>query len=198
MKFLPGNEVIKKAFSRKGLYISGLALVITVISCVAVVYYWDYIAQLQGYGYLGVFIISLLATSIMVLPIPHAALVFTLGGVLNPALVGVTSGLGASIGAMTIYLTGYGGHSLFHNVNNGLYSRLMNWVQRRGSIAVFIMSAVFNPLFIPMTITLGILRFRLWKFFLLCWAGQTVKSLTLAYCGYFGLGILFRWLGISD
>ncbi len=198
MKFLPGNEVIKKAFSRKGLYISGLALVITVISCVAVVYYWDYIAQLQGYGYLGVFIISLLATTIMVLPIPHAALVFTLGGVLNPALIGATSGLGASIGAMTIYLTGYGGHSLFRNSNNATYSWLVKWIQRRGSIAVFIMSAVFNPLFIPMTITLGVLRFRLWKFFLLCWAGQTVKSLTLAYCGYFGLGILFRWLGISD
>ena len=197
MKSLLGNEIIKKAFSKKGLYISGLALVITLISCVAIVYYWDYIAQLQGYGYLGIFIISLLATSIMVLPIPHAALVFTLGGVLNPALVGVTSGLGASIGAMTIYLTGYGGHSLFRNSNDAIYSWLVKWIQRRGSVAVFIMSAVFNPLFIPMTITLGILRFRLWKFFLLCWAGQTVKSLTLAYCGYFGLGILFRWLGIS-
>ncbi len=197
MKFLPGIEVIKKALNRKGLYISGLALVITLFFFVAVVYYWDYIDQLQGYGYLGLFIISLLSSSIMVLPIPHAAVVFAMGGVLNPVLVGAVSGLGASIGAMTIYLTGYGGHSLLQNVNNGLYSRVMNWVQRRGSVAVFIMSAVFNPLFIPMTIAMGMLRFRLWKFFLLCWAGQTVKSLTLAYCGYFGLGILFRWLGIS-
>ena len=197
MKFLPGNEVIKKAFSRKGLYISGLALVITVISCVAVVYYWDYIAQLQGYGYLGIFIISLLATTIMVLPIPHAALVFTLGGVLNPALIGATSGLGASIGAMTIYLTGYGGHSLFRNSNDAIYSRLVDWTRRRGSLAVFIMSAVFNPLFIPMAITLGMLRFRLWKFFVLCWAGNTVKSLAIAYAGYLGLRSLLHWVGVE-
>jgi len=197
MKFLLRNEVMKKALAKKGLYISGLAIVITLLLCAVVVYYWDYIGKLQGYGYLGVFIISLFAGSIMVLPIPYVVVVFTLGGVLNPALVGAASGLGASIGALTIYLTGYGGHSLLHNVNNGLYSRLMNWVQRRGSIAVFIMSAVFNPLFIPMTIAMGMLRFRLWKFFLLCWAGNTVKSLAIAYAGYLGLRSLLRLLGVG-
>ena len=194
MKFLLG---MKKVFAKKNFYLSGLALVITLFFCVAVVYYWEYVNQVQGYGYLGIFIISLLAGSIMLIPLPYAAVVFTLGGVLNPALVGVASGLGASIGAITIYLAGYGGHSLLPNVNNSLYSRLMNWVQRRGSVAVFIMSAVFNPLFIPMTIAMGMLRFRLWKFFLLCWAGFTVKSLAIAYCGYFGLGTLLRWLGIN-
>lgn len=197
MKFLPGNEVIKKALKWKGLYISVLSLVITLLFCVAVVYHWDYIAQLQSYGYLGIFIISLLSSSIIVLPIPHVAVVFTLGGVLNPVWVGAASGLGASVGAMTIYLTGYGGHSLLRNINNGLYSRLMNWVQRRGSIAVFVMSAVFNPLFIPMTITLGMLRFRLGKFFLLCWAGQTVKSLAIAYAGYLGLRSLLHLIGVE-
>jgi len=194
MKFLLG---MKKVFAKKNFYLSGLALVITLFFCVAVVYYWEYVNQLQGYGYLGIFIISLLAGSIMLIPLPYAAVVFTLGGVLNPVLVGAASGLGASIGAITIYLAGYGGHSLLPNVNNSLYSRLMNWVQRRGSVAVFIMSAVFNPLFIPMTITMGMLRFRLWKFSLMCWAGFTVKGLFIAYCGYFGLGAVLRWLGIN-
>jgi len=194
MKFLLG---MKKVFAKKNFYLSGLALVITLFFCVAVVYYWEYVNQLQGYGYLGIFIISLLAGSIMLIPLPYAAVVFTLGGVLNPALVGAASGLGATIGAITIYLAGYGGHSLLPNVNNSLYSRLMNWVQRRGSVAVFIMSAVFNPLFIPMTIAMGMLRFRLWKFSLMCWAGFTVKRLFISYWGYFGLGALLRWLGIN-
>ena len=146
---------------------------------------------------MGVFIISLVAGSIMVLPIPYVAVVFTLGGVLNPALVGVASGLGASIGAVTIYLTGYGGHSLFRNYSDAIYSRMEGWIRRRGSIAVFVMSAVFNPLFIPMAITLGMLRFRLWKFFILCWAGNTVKSLAIAYAGYLGLRSLFSWIGVE-
>ena len=194
MKFLPG---VNKVLASKNFYISGLAILITLLLCVVVVYYWDYIAELQSYGYLGVFIISLFAGSIMVLPIPYVAVVFTLGGVLNPALVGVASGLGASVGAMTIYLAGYGGHGLFRNYNDAIYSRMVGWVQRRGSIAVFIMSAVFNPLFIPMAITLGMLRFRLWKFFVLCWAGNTVKSLAIAYAGYLGLRSLLHWVGVE-
>ena len=188
---------MKRVFTRKGFYLSGLALVITLLFCVVAVYYWDYVNQLQGYGYLGAFVISLIAGSILVMPIPYVAVVFTLGGVLNPALVGAASGLGASIGALTIYLTGYGGHSLFRNANDAVYSRLVDWARRRGSVAVFIMSAVFNPLFVPMTIAMGMLRFRLWKFFLMCWAGNTVKSLAIAYAGYLGLRSLLRLIGVE-
>ena len=194
MRFLAG---VNRVLASKNFYISGFAILITLVLCVIVVYYWDKIAELQSYGYLGVFVISLFAGSIMVLPIPYVAVVFTLGGVLNPALVGAASGLGASVGAITIYLAGYGGHSLFRNYNDAVYSRMVEWIKRRGSIAVFIMSAVFNPLFIPMAITLGMLRFRLWKFFVLCWAGNTVKSLAIAYAGYLGLRSLFHWIGVE-
>ncbi len=194
MKFPPG---VSGVFTSKNFYISGLAIVITILLSIVVINYREYIVELQSYGYVGVFIISLFAGSIMVLPIPYVAVVFTMGGVLNPALVGVASGLGASVGAMTIYLAGYGGHSLFQNYNDAVYSRIEGWIRRRGSLAVFIMSAVFNPFFIPMAITMGMLHFRLWKFFVLCWAGNTVKSLAIAYAGYLGLRSLFHLIGLE-
>ncbi len=194
MKFLAR---VNKVLASKNFYISGLAIVITLLLSIVVVNYREYIVELQSYGYVGVFIISLFAGSIMVLPIPYVAVVFTLGGVLNPALVGVASGLGASVGAMTIYLAGYGGHSLFRNYNDAIYSRIEGWVRRRGSLAIFIMSAVFNPFFIPMAITMGMLHFRLWKFFVLCWAGNTVKSLAIAYAGYLGLRSLLHLIGVE-
>ena len=194
MKFPPG---VSRIFTSKSFYISGLAILITVIFCSVVVYNWKYIVELQSYGYLGVFIISFFAGSIIVLPISYVAVVFTMGGVLNPALVGVASGLGASMGAVTIYLTGYGGHRLFRNYSDAIYSRIEGWVRRRGSLVVFLMSAVFNPFFIPMAITMGMLHFRLWKFFVLCWAGNTVKSLAIAYAGYLGLRSLFHLIGLE-
>ena len=194
MKFPPG---VSRVFTSKNLYISGLAILITIIFCSLAVYYWDYIIELQSYGYLGVFIISFFAGSIIILPISYVAVVFTMGGVLNPALVGAASGLGASMGALTIYLTGYGGHRLFRNYSDAIYSRIEGWVRRRGSLVVFLMSAVFNPFFIPMAITMGMLRFRLWKFFVLCWAGNTVKSLAIAYAGYLGLRSLFHLIGVE-
>ncbi len=196
MKFHQINEVVKKILTKKEFYIAGLALGITFTFGVITIYYWDYINRLQGYGYLGTFIISLFASSVLIMPIPYVVVVFTLGGILNPAFVGAASGLGASIGATSIYLTGYGGRNLFQNINDTLYCRLVNWARRKGPVAVFIMSAIFNPLFVPMAITMGMLRLHLWKFFLMCWAGNTVKSLVIAYGGYFGLRSLLRLIEI--
>lgn len=43
--------------------------------------------QLAAYGYPGVFLIALLANATVVLPAPGVAVVFAMGGVLNPLLV---------------------------------------------------------------------------------------------------------------
>ena len=182
----------------------------TVASCLVVVYYWEEIKYLQNYGYPFVFIVSFLAGCSLPNPAPYIVVVFTLSTVLNPALVGAISGLAAGIGGTLIYLFGRGGRKLFPKLailfpNTGTgtgtvarwTSRVVDWAQRRGSIVVFLMSAVFNPLFVPMALAMGTLRFRLLKFFFWCWVGNTVKSMLIAYCGYFGLGSLLRWFGMD-
>ena len=141
------------------------------------------------------------------MPTPYLVVTFTLSGVLNPALVGVASGLGAGAGGTLVYLFGRGGRRLFPRLGllppdldrppSPRVSRLLGWAERRGSLVVFMMSAMLNPMFAPMAITMGALRFRLAKFFLWCSAGNIVKSLFVAYLGYFGLGTLLRWLGVS-
>jgi len=143
---------------------------------------------------------------------------FVQAGLLHPALVGAAAGLGLGIGGTLLYLTGRGGRRFFpmsnvfaftdSNSNDAppsLMSRLLNRARipqimaiarRRGSLVVFLMSAAINPFFVPMAIGMGTLRFRAWKFFLACWAGQTVKSIGIAYFGYLGLGTFLRWLEI--
>lgn len=175
----------------------------TIAACAAVIYYWHYISPLQNYGYLGPFLFGFFAGSSLPMPLPYLVVTFTFGGVLNPALVGTASGLGAGIGGTLVYLFGRGGRRFFSNVRlfsvnetpSPRVSRFLNWAQKRGSVVVFIMSAMLNPAFAPMAITMGALRFRLLTFFLFCSAGNVVKSLFIAYCGYFGLGALLRWLG---
>ena len=205
-----GTGVVKIGSKRKYI-LGGLFLVLTLASCVALIYYWEEIEYLWRYGYPFVFLVSFLAGCSIPNPLPYIVVVFTLATKLNPALVGVTSGLGAGIGGTLLYLAGRGGGKLFFRIgflslNTGGTSpsaasrwtpRIVDWAQRRGGIVVFLISSVFTPIFAPAAIALGALRFRLWKFFLLCWAGNTVKSLTIAYAGYFGLGTLLRWLGIS-
>ena len=204
-----GTGVVKIGSKRKYI-LGGLFLVLTLAASVALIYYREEIKYLGGYGYPFVFLVSFLAGCSLPNPLPYIIVVFTVSSVLNPTLVGVTSGLGAGIGGTLVYLAGRGFFSKigFLSPNTGgtststsrasrWTSRIIDWAQRRGAIVVFIMSAVFNPIFAPAAIAMGVLRFPLWKFFVMCWAGNTVKSLIIAYSGYFGLGSLLRWLGIS-
>jgi len=103
-----------------------------------------------------------------------------------------------------VYLLGRGGRQLLpglrhysvdEQASNRLSARFVDLAQRRGSVVVFIMSAMLNPVFAPMAIAMGALRFRLIKFFIMCVAGNIVKAMVIAYAGYFGVGTLFRWLG---
>jgi len=189
--------ISEKSNSRKREYIVGaLALGLTIAACVAVVLYWDYIVQAEEYGYVGAFIISVFAGATVLVPIPGILVVFTLGSILNPALVGIVSGLGEAVGSIGIYLSGWGGQKAVQNLNHKLVNRFVDWIRRRGEIAVFLMSAILNPLFYPFTAIAGMLRFGLTKFFFLCWGGKTIKNTAIAYLGYFGLRSVLRWVGV--
>ncbi len=173
-----------------------MALALTVALCIAVVFYWDYIKQAEHYGYLGAFVISVLAGATVFVPIPGILVVFTLGSVLNPPLVGIVSGLGEAVGSIGIYFSGWGGQKAVQNLNHKFVNRFVDWLRNRGEIAVFLMSAVINPLFYPFTALAGMMRFGLTKFFFLCWAGKSVKNTMIAYFGYFGLRSVLQWVGV--
>jgi membrane protein DedA with SNARE-associated domain len=130
-----------------------------------------------------------------------------MGAVLNPLIVGILSGIGSGVGGTLIFLFGRGGRKLFSNVNFSYLDsdrvvvrwtgRIMHWARNRGSMAVFLMSAIFNPVFFPMAMAIGTSRYKLWKFFFMCCAGNIVKSLFVAYMGYYGLGWVLRMIGLN-
>ena len=214
---------IASTSSRRRYIFGGLFLGGIIAAFVVIIYNWQAISRFQNYGYLGLIIIGLLTGFSLPLPVPYMVVTFIFGGILHPALVGVASGLGLGVGGTLLYLTGRGSHKFFpmsdvfafaNDPSNDalpssrisrLLTRLLRWARiprimaiakRRGSLVVFLMSAAINPFFVPMAIGMGTLRFRLWKFFLMCWAGQTVKSIGIAYAGFLGLGIVLRWLQI--
>ena len=189
-----------KTGSAKTAYIVGITgIVVTSLMAVAVVYYWEYVQALEGYGYLGAFLISIIGGAIIVVPVPMLAVVFALGGVLTPYWVGIAAGLGETFGALTIYMTGHGaGTALFRSNGRlqGAYLRIMGVMERRGSLALFLLSAILNPFFYPAALAAGAMRFGVRKYFFITWAGKTIKGLTVAYAGYWGLRGVLRWLGM--
>ncbi len=175
---------------------------------VAVIIHWRDIGKLTAYGYLGAFFISLFGGGTIIAPIPMLPTVFALGTVMKPSFapylgpifVGIAAGLGDTLGGMTTYMAGCGGGAVALGRNNtrfqSMYARLEGWMRRRGGLVVFAMSALVNPFFYPIALTAGALRFGVWKFFLITWGGKTIKQISVAAAGYWGLGSLLRMFGV--
>lgn len=189
-----------KIGSPKAAYILGIiGVAVTLFMAVAVVYFWEFVRALEGYGYLGAFLISILGGATIIVPVPMLAVVFALGGVLTPYWVGVAAGLGESVGALIIYMTGHGAGTALFSTNGklqGAYLRIMRLMEQRGSLTLFLLAAVLNPFFYPAALAAGATRFGVRKYFLICFAGKTIKGLTVAYVGYWGLRGLLRMLGM--
>ena len=193
---------------RREYWIGVAGLVLTVGVIVAVILYFDDIQTLGGYGYLGAFLIGVFGGATYIAPVPMLPVIFVLGTVLKPSFapylgpvfVGAAAGLGETIGALTIYMTGYGGGAAIasskHAKVRAIYSRILGWMERRGSLILFIFSAVINPFFYPIAITAGATRFSLKKYILICIVGKTIKGITVAAAGYWGLGSILRALGM--
>ncbi len=176
---------------------AGISLTVTVVVCVLIIVHREYIDQVARWGYVGAFLINIAAAGTFVLPGFSAVLSFTLGGVLNPAIVGAVAGAGEAIGSTGVYFVGYGGGGLFGDRNSRIYLRFSNAVDRHGSKAVFVLASLITPFFYPFAIFMGMIRFGWVRFFLATWAGRTVKNMILAYLGYFGLAAILQWLGLN-
>jgi membrane protein YqaA with SNARE-associated domain len=154
------------------------------------------IERLKSYRYIGIFVISFLAYATVLLPAPGAAFVFTMGLAFkdvpfNTIRVALAAGSGAALGELSGYLAGLGGQAVLER--RAIYQKLTGWMEKRGAITVFLLSALPNPLFDLVGLIAGALRMSPWKFLFWCWVGETLKMLVFAASGAAGLD-LFQWL----
>jgi len=179
----------------KLLPIVGLLLIIGIVVGIFYFYqnYPERVEALKGYGYLGVFLISLTLNATIVLPTGNFLMLAALGAILPSAtMVGLAGGIGAAIGELTGYMAGYSGQAIVSRQK--VYTRLKGWVGKWGVLTIFLLSVA--PLFFDLAgIAAGVIRFPLWKFLLACWLGRTILYLVVAWGGAMGWGAVLRFLG---
>lgn len=166
------------------------ALLIVIGISVFVYLIRDKAEQLQGYGYLGIFLVAFLAYATVLLPAPGIAIVFTWGSIFHPAGIALAAGAGAALGELSGYLAGFSGQAVVEKA--AIYQRLTNFMQSKGGLAVLVLSAIPNPFFDLAGAAAGALKMPLLKFLLWCWIGETIKMLYIAYAGSSSLGELVR------
>jgi len=167
----------------KVLPILGIAIVIAI--SVGIVLYRDRIAELGVLGYPGIFVVSMIWNSTVLVPIPSFWTYFLLGTIptLQPALIGLAGGSGAAVGELTSYLAGYSGRVILQRRRLKIYTRVENWLKKWGLIVIFGFNLVpFFP-FDLVGIAAGAVRFPLWKFYLACLAGRTLSYGFIAFAG---------------
>jgi membrane protein YqaA with SNARE-associated domain len=180
-------------------------IVVTIAMAVGIIYYNDELNELQHWGYLGAFIISILGGATIIIPVPMLAVVFALGSAMDQiwqvAMVGLSAALGELIGALTIYMTGHGAGRVIVESRHGriqsAYEKLLGLMERKGPLVLFIVASVINPFFYPAALAAGALRFGIWKYSIIVLTGKIIKCMTVVYAGYYGLKSIFRAIGVN-
>jgi membrane protein YqaA with SNARE-associated domain len=192
-----GTPLPAPGWARKWLVpIAGLIFVIAITAGIFLFYraYPEKVKELQGYSYLGAFIISVTFNATLILPAGNIVVMVALGASLpmpGPIFVGLVGGTGAAIGEMTGYVAGRSGRDLLARGN--LYHRVERWVKKWGGLSIFVFSAI--PLVFDLVgIAAGAVRYQFWKFFLFCWLGRMLLYVTVITLAALGLRSFFPWL----
>ncbi|MBC8160716.1 MAG: DedA family protein [Roseiflexaceae bacterium] len=141
----------------------------------------DLIKQMGNYGYLGLFVVQLLASATLVLPSPTLGFAYLAGKVLDPWLVGLISGVAAGLGEITGYLVGVGGSEFAQR--NRYYPIIERYVRRWGIMTIFVLALIPSPVFDLAGIAAGTMRMPFWRFLLACSLGKTIRFIAVAWLG---------------
>ena len=139
----------------------------------------------KSLGYPGVVFLSFLGSVSMVLPVPALIAQCGVSTFLHPLVLGLLAGAGEAVGEVSGYAVGYGGGSVVEK--RSFYPKVKRWMERRGSVAVFLVCAIPNPFVDVVGVAAGGVRFPIRRFLLAAWVGKTVKGLMVAYTCHYGI-----------
>ncbi len=144
----------------------------------------DWMNQLASqFGYFGVFLVSLIGTVAIAIPIPYTLVILGLGAAgWDPLLLTISGGFGAALGEFAGYLLGYYGRRIISEERQRKMDYLLKILGKYSPVAIFFFALTPLPddlLFIP----LGILRYSIVKAFIPALAGKFLMCYILASFG---------------
>lgn len=159
-----------------------VALIFVIGLTVLLVLNRDSVKKLEGLGYPGIFLASMLTNATLILPIPGVLITSAMGAVFNPFWVAIASSSGATLGELSGYLAGFSGQAVVEKKK--WYEKIENWMKKYGDITILVLAFIPNPAFDAAGMTAGILKMPVHKFLIYCFIGKTLKMLAFAYGGF--------------
>jgi uncharacterized membrane protein YdjX (TVP38/TMEM64 family) len=170
-----------------------LAFVFVVGIVVVIFIFRHQVRHLSHLGYLGAFLIPLIANATIFVPIPGVWVIFAMGAIFNPFFLAIFAGLGAAAGELSGYLLGFSGQGLAER--SKLYDRVFGFMEsHRGwsGLIILVMAVIPNPFFDLAGIAAGTLKMPILYFYFFCALGSIIKMLAFAYGGSTALNLWFK------
>lgn len=162
---------------------------------------WAWMSDIvTNYGYTGAFFISIFGNFTVFFPVPYIITIYAFGATLNPLLLGIACGVGATIGEFSAYLIGRGGRRVLDDRYGKQLETAKKLVQNYGMTIIFLFAVLPLPddlILIP----LGMLRYNLKKAIVAMFLGKLVMCTAVAYAGRYSYSIIkdifvsSGWLG---
>ena len=191
------NKPVTDIKQKKSSVLTNILRVVALLAVVGITYYIfsirDRVEDFEAYGYPGIFLIALMANATVLLPAPGVAIIYAMGSVFIPFLVGLAAGTGGALGELSGYLAGFSGQAVIERTD--MYERFKPWVDKYGGWAILVLSAIPNPFFDVAGIAAGIGKMRMRTFLLSTWIGQLIKMTLFALAGKYSIEWITKLIG---
>ena len=168
---------------RKILHIAGVLALGLLLNVVVVSLPPAWFQGWGNYGYLGVFLVTLLANATVFVPVPDPGVVAKLAADLNVAGVAILGAAGSVTGETTAFLVGRAGKAVVEETRFYLWLKRQLRTPLRTFVVLFMLSAPPNPFFDVAGLTAGSLGVPYSIFVVATFTGRLVRMLILASLG---------------
>ena len=149
-------------------------------------------ASWRSFGYAGVFLLSLIGASSVIIPVPYTVVLLTISPAFDVIPFAVVAAVGSALGELVGYGVGRMGRAALVGKK---YLRKMDAMlaifKRYGIIVIFFFALTPLPddlLFIP----LGLMGYSIWKALAAAVCGKFFAMLAIAYVGNVAGGLFFE------
>lgn len=147
-------------------------------------------ATILAFGYLAVFILPMVASLTLLLPLPVFPIIILAGGVLDPVTTGLLAAAGMTVGMAVMYFAAASGQDTVRNSianRNGFAGRLaqkcLGGFEHRPALATFMISAIPGPQFSFSGLVAGAAGVPWRTYFFYTFLGRIIVMLPLAFAG---------------
>lgn len=136
-----------------------------------------------GYGYLGIFIVMVVFNLVPFFMPPNWFIAAFIGSAFqqfNPVVVGLSTGLGTSVGRMGVYLLGRGGSRLLSEGHRERLMRVGRILGKNGAVAAFIFAATPLP-DDALILSMGMMKYSFRNLFVGYVLGKVISHVVAIY-----------------